>query len=252
MYVPVLGDSKEFSEYLRGRLSAKYKDIDKVPVIINGDEASWIRATKEVFAKGYYQYDRFHLSRALNDALRHDTKRLKVAKKALRNDDITKLAIVVAEALREATDPKVIEKISSFLETVVEHQEAIRDYRKRLREDGYIVAPGWRSMGAAESNVDKFKNRICKQGRAWSEIGLQSILTTLAKLYEGILPEYISRNVQELEEWVLDRLETGAGQLAKKIKSANVGVRHGSFPATQRGTEGYAELFRDILRPVSP
>ncbi|GAW92415.1 UPF0236 family transposase-like protein, partial [Calderihabitans maritimus] len=114
---------------------------------------------------------------------------------------------------------------------------------------GFKVSPNWRSMGAAESNVDKFKNRTSKRGRAWSEKGLKGILTCLAKLYQGVLPEYISRTVGELEEWALDKLQASAGHVAKAIASSGVGVRKGSFPATRRGTEGYACLFRELLKP---
>jgi len=42
-----------------------YEDLNSIPVIINGDFASWIRGGIKYFKKGYYQYDRFHLKRGL-------------------------------------------------------------------------------------------------------------------------------------------------------------------------------------------
>jgi hypothetical protein len=84
-----------------------------------------------------------------------------------------------------------------------------------LKEAGQKVNKSWRGMGAAESNVDKFKNRTAKRGRSWSIQGLQAILVMLGKLYEGKLSGPLSRHLADREEWILDKIKTGAGHIAK-------------------------------------
>lgn len=42
-YIVVTKESKDFWEEVRGYLQSKYKDIDSILVIINGDGAPWIR-----------------------------------------------------------------------------------------------------------------------------------------------------------------------------------------------------------------
>ncbi|MEW6725245.1 MAG: UPF0236 family transposase-like protein, partial [Bacillota bacterium] len=51
--------------------------------------------------------------------------------------------------------------------------EACRDYRVRLQEMG-ISAEGMRGLGAAESNMDRFANRVKKRGQSWGRRGLQA------------------------------------------------------------------------------
>jgi hypothetical protein len=246
-YIPIVNESKDFWEYVRGRLQATYKDIDSIPVVINGDGASWIREGADCFGNGMYQYDRFHVSKALNECLPRGSKELSLAHKALTVNDMGSLLSVVTAAWAESEDPQRREKLGELKTALQENYEYIEDYRIRLRRAGYKVPSEWRSMGAAESNVNKFKNRTAKRGRAWSIEGLQAVLTTLSELYQGDLHKHLTRKIQEAEEWILDKLNTGISRIAKKAPLTTVGEPHrAGFPATQRGTQGYAKLFRAL------
>lgn len=72
----------------------------------------------------------------------------------------------------------------------------------------------------------------------------------LGKLYEGSLPEQLSRHLAEKEEWMLDRIKAGAGHIAKNTPTKYLAPR-GGFPAIHHGTKGYAALFKEILKPDS-
>jgi len=248
-YVPIVDTSQEFWEHIRGILDAKYKNIDTIPVIINGDEAAWIRQGENTFRNAFYQYDRFHISRAITEAFRGDRENLRKAQKALAEEDTGRLLCVVTEAYHRTREAAAKERLKALRENLINNHEHIRDYRQRLQEAGIKVSPAWRGMGAAESNVNKFKNRVAKRGRAWSQQGLKGILTCLTKLYQGVLPEYVSRTAAEVEDRLLDKLKGGAGRIARTISSSGIGVRKGTLPAIRHGTEGYACLFRQLLKP---
>jgi hypothetical protein len=136
--------------------------------------------------------------------------------------------------------------LTALRELIAEHYEVLRDYRLQLQEAGFRVDDAWRTMGAAESNVDRFKNRTGKRGRAWCIEGAQAMLKALSKLFEGRLADFVTRQVAALEEWMLDRVESGAGYIARSITRPSVGTRAGHFPAVDRGTQGYASLFRQL------
>lgn len=248
MYLAIEGDGESFWEQVRGAVAAVYDRIDEIPVIINGDGASWIAPGAEVFRHGLYQYDRFHLIRELKEALRRHPEHRKTALKAVEENDVQGVIRAVRGALFETHDPKAYEKLKGLCERLERHQEALRDYRVRLKELGFVVDPSWRAMGAAESNMDKFKSRMGKQGRSWSLRGLTAIVSCMVELFEGKLVDQVRRQLAQREEWILDRLRSGAGRIARQIISEPTGVRSGGFPALQRGTEGYAKLFRQLLQ----
>lgn len=245
-YVANLKPAEDFWEQIRGIIHAKYRNADSIPVITNGDGANWIRHGATSFAKGMYQYDRFHVSRDLRQALSHDKEALRKANKALKNDDMGSLAIIVTEAMLVCKDEGQKEKLSNFNDLLIEDQDYIVDYRTRLRKQGFEVPAEWRGLGAAESNVNKFKNRTAKRGRAWSPEGLGAILTTLTHLFEGTLHQSISRTLGEAVEWLLDEVTVGVGHITKRTQSTSTGVKRGSLPAASHGTQGFSKLFNRI------
>ncbi|MEW6725269.1 MAG: UPF0236 family transposase-like protein, partial [Bacillota bacterium] len=78
-------------------------------------------------------------------------------------------ALAVAE--KECPDEKRQAAIRALKEDLMTMPEACRDYRVRLQEMG-ISAEGMRGLGAAESNMDRFANRVKKRGQSWSRRGL--------------------------------------------------------------------------------
>lgn len=95
------------------------------------------------------------------------------------------LLYVVTKAWSNCTDEKRKERLGELKATILENSVYIVDYRYRLKQKGFAVPDDWRGLGAAESNVSKYKNRIGKRGRSWSEMGLGAILTTLSRLFKG-------------------------------------------------------------------
>lgn len=245
-HISNLKKSEDFWECVRGYLSAHYKNIDETLIVINGDGAPWIRKGTDSFAYSMYQYNRYHVARDIRTALRPNKKSLRRALDALDKNDMGTLLYIVTEAWSNCTDQERKEKLEDLKDTIFEDSAYIKDYRSRLKQKGFAVPDDWRGLGAAESNVNKYKNRTGKRGRAWSDVGLAAILTTLSRLFKGNLHGAISRTLEDKEEWILDKITSGAGYVARNIQSDSLGVRAARFPATRRGTQGYSKLFRRL------
>ncbi len=247
-YISEFEESYDFWEYVRGVLSVKYKDIDKTMFIINGDGAFWIREGTRHFSRSMYQYDRFHISRELRHVLRYSPEMLRKANRALVKNDLPLLSSIITEALGCCNDVAQKEKLRDFKILLKDNGTYIIDYRVRLKNLGFPVSEKWRGLGASESNVNKFKNRIGKRGRSWSIEGLMAILTTLSRLFEGNLRTALSRTLDGKEEWILDRITSAGGRVTSKIQGDSFGVRMGSLPATRHGTKGYSKLFHELQK----
>ncbi len=252
IYIPCLKGGEAFWEEVRGVLYTRYADLEHTWVVINGDAAEWIRAGAGHFKLALYQYDRFHLYRDLRRVLRCQPGRFEGAKAALERDDVAQFLIEVVEAEKAAATPEERAEIGQMRELLVCMGEALRDYRVRLKEKDVAVDLAWRGLGAAESNVDKFSNRLKKQGRAWREEGLKAMMTVQAKHYEGTLLSYLAKakTALNLPEW--DTIKVNTSRLVKEVTQASVGVIRGRFPAVYAGTQGFGPVLREVqrLQPV--
>ncbi len=228
------------------RIWSKYENIGSIPIIINGDFASWIRSGVNHFKHSLYQYDRFHLKRDIRMLLSKNQDNCKMALCAIDENVPEKLMQLLAEEHTLTKD----EDIFKFIMRLKPHQETTIDYRQRLAKEKYHLPEDLRGMGAAEANVDRFKLRTSKRGRAWSAKGLEAILNMLGMLYEGTLKEAMAGldstlfTTAQAEELI----EMSAGQVAKEVGIKALNVRKGGFPSLNKGiTEGYSKLFRQIL-----
>ena len=241
-----LEEGEELWDKVYLKVWEKYEDINTIPVIINGDFASWIRSGINYFKNAIYQYDRFHLKR--------DIKRL-----LPQTEEITKQALLCVDnnnpqgllrALELGFTLTKSEEVLEFKKRLQEHEESVVDYRRRLYLKGYELQDDWRGMGAAESNVDRFKLRTSKRGRSWSKEGLAAILNMLSLLYEGALKDALNGLDSSLftKPDTEDIVEVSANQIAKTVGVGVLNVRKGGFPSTSKGAaEGYSKLFRQML-----
>lgn len=189
---------------------------DDTLVVINGDRAAWIRKGVEYFPNAIYQVDRYHLKRDLRSWLA-GTRYQHKALSAVDTGDCDGLITVLARARERIEDEKRQRKIDGLLKDLHEMPEAFRDYRERLREKGYDTS-GMRGMGAAESNVDCFANRLCKRGQSWSVRGAAAMLYALAEKFTGRLKQHAARLGQVHD--LIDReeeLAVHAGRIARRV-----------------------------------
>jgi len=229
------------------RIWSKYEDLGSIPIIINGDFASWIRSGIDSFKHGLYQYDRFHLKRDIRKLLSQNQDSCKEALCAIDENVPEKLLQLLAEEHTLTRDEDIVE----FIKRLKPHQETVIDYRQRLAEKEYQIPEDLRGMGAAESNVDRFKLRTSKRGRAWSAKGLKAILNMLGMLYEGTLKDAIAGldssifTTEQTEELVA----ISAGQVAKQVGVEALNAQRAGLPSLDKGvSQGYSKLFRQMLK----
>ncbi len=248
MYITsdTLEKAEELWDRVYLRIWAKYQDINSIPIIINGDFASWIRGGVDYFKNAIYQYDRFHLKRDIRKVLLKRGDFCEQALLSVTNNAPEKLLQVLDEAYVFTKD----EKIAELKERLQPHQESIIDYRERLSSKGFKISDTLRGMGAAESSVDRFKLRTSKRGRSWSAKGLEAILNMLGMLYEGVLKDAIAGLDSALftSPQTEEMIEMSAGQVAKQVGVKVLNVRKGGFPGINKGsTQGYSKLLRQML-----
>ncbi len=163
---------------------------------------------------------------------------------ALRDNDLDRLQGIIDQA-KEKADKNNQRKVQALIKLVEQNREYILDYRIRLNELGYSCE-GLRGLGSGESNVGKFKVRT--RGRSWSSAGLSCLANVLFAFINDKLHLYtqqLSGRVRESQEKVVS---SAAQVLRKAVHRVEPAIRRGHFPCLDRGTDGYAELFRQILR----
>lgn len=243
-YVHPRAAGDDFWEGLYRELKKQY-DLEDTTVVINGDGASWIKRGLCYFERAIYQYDRFHISREVSRSLGFDKALKEEALSALRDNDLGRLKKALETAIAKAS-AKDRAKCKETLRTILSNWEHIIDYRIRLSSLGYDCT-GFRGLGSGESNIGKLKSRI--RGRSWSDRGLEALGNVLFKLLDGSLGLYTSRVQSRAAERLKNAVSAGAKAVKRAIlATGSAGVKRGRFPALDRGTEGYAELFRQILR----
>jgi len=242
--------AKEFWEEASRYLAAHY-DLENTVVVINGDRAAGIRKGVEYFPQAIYQVDRFHLLRDLKRLLVNQPDRLATAKQALQKSDEGALLATLAEAASQEKDKKLRDNLKAFLADVVSIPEALRDYRVRLQEMG-LSTDGYRGLGAAESQVDRYSNRVNKRGQSWTLVGLRAILAGLNARFEGRLTK--AAEAVERQERILcrKRLESGIGRIVTKIVTNAAETMSVRLPILEHGrgaSHGQSRMIRKLCHP---
>ena len=238
-------DSDDFWDAASRNLYSKYDIDENTLVVINGDRAPWIRKGLEHFPNAMYQVDRFHVKRDIEHLLRHHNGFLKKGLDAFENSDIKGLISVLKQGFKTASDMEDKLEILDFVKAIRSMPESFKDYRVRLLEKGYDVS-GLRGMGAAESNVDKFSDRVKKRGQSWRTEGLKAMLHSMIENFEGRLESYIQRLIVNEESPANEVLKTRITAAIKKAKKDSSRVKQGGVPIKNTGTTrsgGLSQLF---------
>lgn len=245
------GEAKYFWEEASRYLAAHY-DLENTIVVINGDRAPWIRKGIDWFPHAIYQVDQFHLKRELKSLLKGQPEKLKSAMEALEASDVVLFFTTLAEAVSAEADAKQRKRLQAFINDLLEVTESLRDYRVRLQEEYNIDTSGYRGLGAAESQMDLYSNRLKKHGQSWSLAGLRNMLAVLNAKFEGRLLEVTEKLGQSGKVVPLIRQKFGVGRVKEALKSATYEPRSGSLPAKLRGLNasgGLARVMQQLSHP---
>lgn len=243
-YQDICKGSDEFWDTSSRNLYSKYDIDEDTLVVLNGDRASWIRKGLEYFPNAMYQVDRFHVKKDIKKLLAHNKRALKRGLDAFDRSDVKGLVDALKQGMRGAEDIKGELEIAEFISVIGSMPESFRDYRVRLSEKGYDVS-NLRGLGAAESSVDRFSDRIKKRGQSWGKEGLSAILYAMVENFEGRLESYVRKLVPQ-EEPIGEGLEAEIKETFEQVKKDALRVKHGGTPIKNRGTTrsgGLSQLF---------
>lgn len=161
--------------------------------------------------------------------------------------NISSLARAREKEKTKAGDLTKFAQINDLLQSVRQTPEAYIDYRLRLERMGYDIAR-MRGMGAAESNVDRFSNRLKKRGQAWSVQGLKAIVHSLVKHFEGRLEHY-SKHTSRIHNLLDDaEISKKALGITRQITGEIAQAKQTSVPIMHAGTTrsgGLSRLFHN-------
>jgi len=244
--------SKDFWE-LGSRFVYSLYDVDEnTMVVINGDRAEWVRRGVKYFPKAIYQVDTFHLMRELREIFGHGSPVVQELAEA-REEDVTGAAFMakLAEACAKLTDPKKRQRCRALLEDLKDMPEAVVDYRLRLRAQG-IPTEGLRGVGAAESQVDTFADRVKHRGRSWSRRGLAAMMEVLCWRNTQRLDEVMKRVEAFLvrTQVSLEGLKRQTKQVLQCVVNEGVEVLRAHVPITDAGrtrSGGLSHLMHRII-----
>ena len=166
--------------------------------------------------------------------------------------DVVLFFTTLAEAVSAEADAKQRKRLQAFINDLLEVTESLRDYRVRLQEEYNIDTSGYRGLGAAESQMDLYSNRLKKHGQSWSLAGLRNMLAVLNAKFEGRLLEVTEKLGQSGKVVPLIRQKFGVGRVKEALKSATYEPRSGSLPAKLRGLNasgGLARVMQQLSHP---
>lgn len=146
-------------------------------LVINGDGANWITASREHFkGRAFFSIDRFHVARDIR-WLFHEHPRYRSMRKALASYNGEKLIIELNSAVGTLETEAQEKRLEELIHQLERYPEALGDYREWLKEKG-IDTEGMRPMGSAEGTMSVFAKRL-KNGRSWVEKGASAMITGL-------------------------------------------------------------------------
>jgi len=244
---------KDFWEAASRFVYSEY-DIDaETVVVINGDRADWIRQGVEYFPKAIYQVDTFHLVRDLRYIFGHDSPVVEELLKA-RQADVTgeEFLAQLAKASEGVADKEKQRRCQGLLNDLKKMPEAVVDYRLRLAACG-IPTEGLRGLGAAESQMDAFADRVKHRGRSWSCEGLAAIMEVLCWRNTERLDQVMNR-VEALlarAEMSLGEVKQRAVRLVKQVANSGVKALCAGVPVTNAGCTASGGMSRFMHRIIS-
>jgi len=211
-----------------------------------------VRRGVKYFPKAIYQVDTFHLMRELREIFGHGSPVVQELAEA-REEDVTGAAFMakLAEACAKLTDPKKRQRCRALLEDLKDMPEAVVDYRLRLRAQG-IPTEGLRGVGAAESQVDTFADRVKHRGRSWSRRGLAAMMEVLCWRNTQRLDEVMKRVEAFLvrTQVSLEGLKRQTKQVLQCVVNEGVEVLRAHVPITDAGrtrSGGLSHLMHRII-----
>lgn len=183
-----LEDTQTFWERFWLRACKRY-DVSRLEyVVVGGDGAGWI-AEGGLGLPGAFQLDRFHLWRALRQALGGEEALAWEVYLEATKGQWERVEGLLGRVLSRPDLPlERLEAVREVYRYLANNREGLGDWRDRLPSQ-----PGDRSLGTIEGNGDKLiAIRTKRRGMSWRKRGLHSMAKLLQCGHEGEVEAYAS------------------------------------------------------------
>ena len=221
-----LESEQDFWENFSLKLAYKYNLPQITHKVVGGDGAAWVKSGAELLA-GRFQLDRFHLLRALRQALSQQKYLIYPVYQACGEGN-TLLALTYLNKAKQASRGEEREKIRQVINYLRFNLAGLKDYRLDLGAEGQAL----RRTGAIESNVDKLiANRMKKRGMSWTLAGAKLMACLITVTHNGGLPE--ACHPDKLKGTVEISLKKIRRILVKNYKDTEQKWLQASLPALQ-------------------
>lgn len=233
-------DSNKFKQLSDATIAEVY-NIDEIETrIINGDGASWIKAS--LGEEGvYYQLDPFHKSQAVLRAV-HDKEDAKKLIGLLSCGNVEEsLETIVGMMIRDSADDKKLQKLETLYNYLVDNKVGLIPYH--LRQDIRLPEPPegleYRHLGTMEHNIcDVLVQRMKGRKMSWSISGAENMSKILAEKFSSrlysTLDELCSNVIAEDKfEKIIEVVTLSAAKMNKNLPKSKVCPLHkGEIPYT--------------------
>ncbi|MDQ0158041.1 ISLre2 family transposase [Robertmurraya andreesenii] len=195
-------------------------------LVINGDGANWITACREHFkGRAFFTLDRFHVARELRSLFLHHP-RYRSVRMALAKYDSHKLLVELNSAIGTLETEVQEERLEGFIQQLEKYPEALTDYRKWLKEQGFSTE-GMRPMGSAEGMMSVLAKRL-KNGRSWVEKGVSAMMTGMVAYMDKLTIKTLFGRVERWTETTIEKKPPK--HYVEKIKNTIGEATRGNIP----------------------
>lgn len=207
-------------------------------IFIAGDGAPWIRSGTEYIPNTVYLLDRFHLCKYVLRAVGRYPELKKGIWKAIKQDDIVQVDLILQEALPRAQSETHKKAIADCFRYIKENWDGIQAYRE------YPAATGC----SAEGHVSHVLSvRLSSRPQGWSREGAEKMasLRVLKSNGYSVQEEYIMQKTNNAP--LIKACEDVIHQQRKLLKQQLSYVVRGNLPALK----GHATYLTKALRSLS-
>jgi len=225
-------NSKHFKKLSEATIAEKY-NVDEIGVrILNGDGASWIKATCDE-QDIHFQLDPFHISQAIVRSVK-DKKDKKSLLKLFREGQVDEgLELITDMLIVNNGDDATFKKLVKLYDYLAHNRDGLIPYK--LRTDLELPTPPegleYRQLGTMEHNIcDVLAQRMKGRKMSWSVNGADNLakilsekfsnrlFSTVDKIYSNIIPsDIVATVIQEIQ-----LLPSNANKKTKKSKEYKI------------------------------
>lgn len=213
-------------------------------VVVGGDGAGWI-AEGMMGMPGAMQLDRFHLWRAIRQALWGQealARRVYLEATQGRWERVEELVAGVLSGVDLPTERR--QALGEVYRYMAANREGLRDWRARIP-----CQPGDRSLGAMEGNVDKLiAIRTKRRGMSWRKKGLHSMAKLLQSIHEEEMGLYASPSRRRP---LPEPAQVSAGKPSQRRAKGQEAALQATLPALRgpHASRPWARLLKALSSP---